>query len=158
MKFRYERPWIYGLIALIPTIIIAALFLWGVSYSFAYKNFKVEFVASVAYAQENDCLCARSGDEATRITSRNANSIFTEITGGGFAGYVKEAPKQDGLYLDFGDGATMQVWPDEASGLIVHYVNADTDYFFRTGSAARYINLERIVSTEWGNTLWEKAA
>jgi hypothetical protein len=147
----------YGVIALLPVIVIAAIFLWNVLYMFDYKNFKVEFAASVAYAQENDCLRAEYGGEVMRITSHNANSIYTAVTGGGFAGYEKEAPSQDGLFLDFGDGASMQVWSAGDTGLIVHYTNADTDIFYRTSDDTRYINLERIVSAEWGNTPWADA-
>jgi len=88
-----------------------------------------------------------------QITPYNANSIYTEIINGGFAGFEHKEPLEDGLFLDFGDGATMRVWSARESGLIVHYTNADTDMFYCTGADSSYERLERVVSAEWGNTL-----
>jgi len=65
MRFEHERPWKFVLLALLPIILVAGLFLWSVRYTFVFKGFKVEFAVSVAYAQQNDCLRAVSGRDDT---------------------------------------------------------------------------------------------
>jgi len=48
----------------------------------------------------------------------------------------------------------MRIWDCGDGGLIVQYINEDTDLLYRTDESARFINVQRIVSTQWGNSVW----
>ena len=91
----------------------------------------------------------------TRITRDNADYIHREITGGEHYGYAKEAPEGACVELDFGNGDAMTIWPGEGGteeGLTVRYCTyRGKEVIVEIGNDARYENIRRLVSEQWGN-------
>jgi len=141
-----------AIIVAIPILLIIAFIasiVWSGSHFFSYNSFKIELARSTAYAQNQNCLRAGTGDGAVRIHPDNAVRIYQQITGGRFVIEDYELPVEDGILLDFGDGAILRIWPATPSGLLISFLS-DTgkEYSFMTGELSQFSTLERLVQLQ----------
>lgn len=155
MKSRRETIGLWIAVGMLPIVVFAAAAVWVYGYSYRYRRFCDDFAASVASAQGSGRMTAVCDGAVTSITRDNADHIFREITGGAHRGYASEAPEGECVELDFGNGDTMTIWPGEGGaeeGLTVRYrPYRGKAVIVEVGSEARYENICRLVSIQWGN-------
>ena len=136
----------------IPIIMLAAFIIsisWAGNQFYQYKSFKTDLAASIAYAQENNCLRADYSGDATRVNPGNAELIYAEITNGSFLIKDYPMPASEGILLDFSNDAQLRVWPADPSGIFIYFVTPDgREYFILTGEHSRFTDLERLVRVE----------
>ena len=60
------------------------------------------------------------------------------------------------MMLDFGNGDMMWLYKQDITTVVVWYIYADGDRKdYITTEITRMITFERLISEEWGNSLWE---
>lgn len=155
MKGRRETIGWWIAVGMLPIAIFAVVSVWVYSYSYRYRRFCDDFAASVASAQGSGRMTAVCDGVTTRVTRDNADHIYREITGAAHHGYATQTPEGACVELDFGNGDTMTVWPGEGGtddGLTVRYRTCrGKQLLVEVGSEARYENICRLVSVQWGN-------
>ena len=155
MKSRRETIGWWIALGMLPIAAFAVVSVWVYGYSNRYRRFCDDFAASVASAQGSGRMTAVCGDVTTRITRDNADHIYREITGASHHGYASQLPAGECVELDFGNGDAMTVWPGEGGadeGLTVRYrPYRGGEVIVEVGGEARYENIRRLVSAQWGN-------
>ena len=155
MKGRRETIGWWIAVGMLPITIFAVVSVWVYSYSYRYRRFCDDFAASVASAQGSGRMTAVCDGVTMRVTRDNADHIYREITGAAHHGYATQTPEGACVELDFGNGDTMTVWPGEGGtdeGLTVRYRTCrGKQGLVEVGSEARYENICRLVSVQWGN-------
>lgn len=152
MKGKKDALGIIIAAAVAPILVFVGMGIWSYGYAYRFRAFRSDFAASVAYAQTNDSLIADDDGARTRVASHNADSLYREITGARMNGYQKEMPEGKPIQMVFGNGDRMRVWEREGGGLTVCYEKEGQEpVIMDVDATARYVNMERLVSTAWGN-------
>lgn len=157
MKQKSKRETIGWIIALaaVPFVAFVTVSIWAYGYSYRYKAFKDDLARDFAYAQENDCLTATENGVSTRLTSRNSDYIWREIAEGEFAGYKEDAMEEPVIELDFGNGSRLRICaaPDADENTKSVSVRLEREGEVRSirVNGVRLINIERLISVQWGN-------
>ena len=85
-------------------------FIWLANYRVAYQNFSVDFAKSVAYACENDGVKATVDGQTLRLSEENAHKVCTYILFAKSGMPESEPPVEDAIRLEFGNGASLDLW------------------------------------------------
>ena len=156
MKLKKDSLWIYISAATAPIILFIVIVLIWMNQSLNYKEYKFAFADSITFAQDNDSLKASFDGVSTKISYHNATSLYRIIAGGGFGMYEKIVPIDSPLLLDFGNGDIMKIWAKDRTTYLILYEKANgSEFFYSTLAISRLVCLERLVTPEWGNSLWE---
>lgn len=157
MKRKSKRETIGWVIALaaVPFVAFVAVSIWAYGYSYRYKEFKDDLARDFAYAQANDCLTATENSVSTRLTSRNSDYIWREIAEGEFAGHKEDAMEEPVIELDFGNGSRLRICaaPDADPDTRSVSVRLEREGEVRSirVNGVRLLNIERLISVQWGN-------
>lgn len=157
MKRKSKRETIGWVIALaaVPFVAFVAVSIWAYGYSYRYKEFKDDLARDFAYAQANDCLTATENGVSTRLTSRNSDYIWREITEGEFAGHKEDAMEEPVIELDFGNGSRLRICAAPDADPDTRSVNVRLEREGEVRSirvnGVRLLNIERLISVQWGN-------
>ena len=117
-KFR-ELPLWAGLVfstAVILSIIIPVII--GGRAQYVYHTMYREMAQSAVYSRNHASAWLYVGEEKYFYTAARTSDLFAFLADGG-AGKPKserELPDRDFVLLDFGDGATLQLWYDKVKG------------------------------------------
>ena len=119
-------------IALAALALIALLILRPTMSYRRYVAFLESLSADTTYAYANDSLrCERADQPPLRLTGENAYAVYNKLVAAGQGSFGGEAPEGGGVLLDYGNGATLELWPKTFSGsgrrdgLMVRYTDAE---------------------------------
>jgi len=156
--FRKGLPlWIYVVIAVLPIVLVVGNFSIGIIQIQYYKEFIRELNESVVYGMENDSFRAECKGVSTRVTPGNADLIFQKISSRDYINYRNEEMGEEFIFLDFGNDTKMWLYQNSELSLIIRYVPSNAkEKIFITKRPARLVTYENLVSTEWGNFLWNE--
>ncbi len=121
MKFKKGNLWIYIAAAILPIAVFIIILLTWINSSLDYKEYKQSFADSISYAQDNDCLRAEYEGVSTKISYHNATSLYRIVTGGRFGEYEHNAPDEEPMLFDFGNGDTMKIWAKDRTTYLILY-------------------------------------
>lgn len=146
------------LAAVVPLTLFIGLSVGTYAYAYRYRRFCDELVGEIARVQREDSLTAESEGVYTRVLARNADSLYRELTNAQLCGYETERPEGACVRLDFGNGVQMELYEGAEGGLVVYYEQPGEDpLILDLDESARFLNVQRLVSVQWGNELLEEA-
>lgn len=153
----YHKLWRYILIAVVPFVVLAVIIINGYIVGNGYKEFTTDLYQSVKNGIETDSLRAEYMGVSTRLIEKNAFHIANSIASSRFVNYRKNYEITDEIFFDFGDGNRMWLYPYGNDRMLIHFIYADgTEKTYITKEVARIVDYERLVSVEWGNSLWNE--
>ncbi len=148
--------WVYVAIAVIPMILVIAVFVNGIIKIADYKEFIRDLDNSTLSAMKNNNLRAEHNGVSTRVTPENADIIFQEIVSSGYLFLKEEIDETNCICLDYGNGDELWLYRNDEESIIMRFVQPDEkDKVYLSNIISRLITFEHLVSTEWGNASWE---
>lgn len=143
-------------------VMLAVLVVYPVWYQFHYRDFVAAFSDSTTYAYHSDSLHARSEGWSSRVTGENDYHVYALLTDepGRLRRSVPE--EEPGVVLDYGDGATLELWEVELTdvsarqpdGVLWRFVSAEGETWIYDSDAVRYQKLLLTVDI-LHNEAWE---
>lgn len=155
MARRKSKLWIY--IAVAVSLLGYMIFMIANVYIVRnqLRQFAIDYSDSIQYGIENDCLRVEYDGEVTRLIAKNANSLFKSVANSNYAKFKKKYEAKNGMFIDFGNGDTMWLYPYDNESVIYHFVYASgKERTYITRESTRMVTFERLVSLEWGNEPW----
>lgn len=148
--------WVYIVIAVVPMILVIAVFVNGLIKIADYKQFIIDLDNSFIYSMNNNSLRAEYNGIPTRINRENADLIFQEVSFSGYIFVKDEIKKPNPILLDFGNGDKLWLFKVNEESLIMTYIPANgKEKEYLTSKVSRLVTYEYLISEEWGNVLWE---
>ena len=156
MAWRESKLWIWIAVALLPFLVLVSLIIHSYRVGSGYKQFTENLYQSTMYGVENDCLRAEYQGESTKLSEKNALHVFSAIASSRFKNHKNDYDKTDEMTLDFGNGDRMWLYKQDSTTVVICYIYADGDRKdYITTEITRMITFEKLISEEWGNSLWE---
>lgn len=156
MAWRESKLRIWIAVALLPFLVTALLIIHGYRVGRGYKQFTEDLYQSTLYGIEHDCLRADYQGVSTKLSEKNALHVFSAIATSRFISHKKDFDTTDEMILDFGNGERMWLYKQASTTVVICYIYADGDRKdFITTEITRMITFERLISEEFGNSLWE---
>jgi hypothetical protein len=143
-------------VALLPFLVTALLTIHNYRVGRGYKQFTESLYQSALYGIEHEYLRAVYQGVSTKLSEKNALQVFSAIVSSRFLNHKTDYDKTDEMILDFGNGDRMWLYKQDSTTVVICYINADGDRKdYITTEITRMITFERLISEEWGNSLWE---
>lgn len=156
MAWRESKLWIWIVVALLPFLVLASLIIHSYRVGSGYKQFTEDLYQSILYGIENNCLRAEYQGESTKLSEKNALHVFSAIASSRFINHKEDYDKTDEMILDFGNGDRMWLYKQDSTTVVICYFYGDGDRRdYITTEITRMITFEKLISEEWGNSLWE---
>lgn len=148
--------WVYLTIAVIPMILVIAVFVNGIIKITKYKEFIIDLDNSFIYSMDNNSLRAEYNGVSTRVNKENADLVFQEVSFSGYMFVKDEVKKPEYVFFDFGNGDELWLYLIDEESIIMRYVQPNKkDKEYLSNRVTRLITFEHLISTEWGNIIWE---
>ena len=148
--------WAYVAIAVIPMILVIAVFVNGIIKIADYKEFIRDLDNSTLSAMKNNNLRAEYNGVSTRVTPENADIIFQEIVSSGYIFLKEEIDDSEYTYLDYSNGDELWIYRNDEESIIMRFVQpGEKDKIYLSNKITRLITFKHLISIEWGNTHWE---
>ncbi|MBE6989483.1 MAG: hypothetical protein E7426_01890 [Ruminococcaceae bacterium] len=99
---------------------------------YEFHNFVQEMADSVLYSRQRGGALLTVEGETVRLEPDNMSHIYSLLTSKGSGKEQKELPDTEELFIDFGDGSTLQIWnrqvrdaysKEMVNGLFISYVD-----------------------------------
>lgn len=153
----YRKLWLCILIVLVPFIIVSGLVISGSIIGKGYEQFTTDLYQSVKDGVEAGSLRVEYNGESTRLTEKNAFNVVSSITSSRFKNYKKDIEITGEMFFDFGNGDSMWLYSYDNTTMLIKYTYADGEIrTYITTEITRMVTFERLVSIEWGNSLWNE--
>ena len=148
--------WVYVAIAVMPMVLVIAIFVNGIVKIADYKEFIRDLDESTLFAMKNNSLRAEYNGSYTRVTPENADIIFQEIVSSGYLFLKEEIDETNCICLDYGNGDELWLYRNDEESIIMRFVQPDEkDKVYLSNIISRLTTFEHLISTEWGNASWE---
>ena len=116
---------------------------------------------STVYAASHDSLrCEREGQPPLRITPENTYAVYNKILATGRGSRSRDIPQEPGILLDYGNGATLELWrrtftgKGRTEGVFVRYTDPSGGVYAYHTNRASFSNMAGVL-TQQDNPLWE---
>ncbi|MBE6989482.1 MAG: hypothetical protein E7426_01885 [Ruminococcaceae bacterium] len=159
-----RRPalWIIIVAAVAGLSVLAAIIIHPLYAHRRFMRYIGQLSEDTVYATEADCLrCELADGTALRLTVENAYAVYNKLMVSGRGTHSNDVPAEKGVLLDYGNGATLQLWPQtftgkgRSEGVFVQYTDAAGEsYSYRTNHVS-YSNISAAISPQQ-NPPWEE--
>lgn len=148
--------WVYVAIAVMPMVLVIAVFVNGIVKIANYKEFIRDLDDSTLFAMKNNSLRAEYNGVSTRVTPENADIIFQEIVSSGYIFLKEEIDESEYICLEYGNGDKLWIYSNDKESIVMRFVQpGEKDKAYLSNIISRLITFEHLISTEWGNHPWE---
>ncbi len=155
-RARTKRDWLLtGVItaAVVILLIVVLPLISSMRLMYGFNRFKQELTESFVYGERGRCLTASYEGETWSVSEGDAGRLYDAILRNGAGRPKQEMPETEGLFLEFGDGTALWIFPvsfdgaarENDMGVLLWYERADgTCYAYDTDGLQMEIVLDYV--------------
>ena len=116
--------------------------------------------STVSAAAEDSLRCEREGQPPLRLTLENTYAVYNKLLATGRGTRSRDIPQESGVLLDYGNGATLELWPrtftgkGRTEGVFVRYTDPAGGVYAYYTNRTSYSNLLSVLTAR-DNPPWD---